>query len=171
MAQTIKSISELKRVFQNRASYAARITRDEMFKVFQKHIDKFYGEYKPTVYKRTYKFLNSLIKTDITLSGNELSCSVRIDEKYLNYEYPYTQRFKPSYPHHYDGRFASGYDVASWANGKFPWDDYSGGKHGYTVDVGSGNGFWNDAIEELGGKQGIINLMKRNLKKCGVPVI
>lgn len=147
------------------------MTRDEMFKVFQKHIDKYYREYRPTVYKRTYKLLNSLIKTNVQFTGIELTCSVKIDEDYLNYEYPHTGFFKPSYPHDYDGRFATGYDVASWANREFPNDDEPGGNHGYTVDVGDGNGFWNDAIDELGGKDGIINLMKKNLKKCGVPII
>ena len=142
-----------------------------MFKVFKKHIDKYYSEYRPTVYKRTYKLLNSLIKTEVQIVGNELSCAVKIDEEYLNYEYPYTGFFNPSYPHNYDGRFASGYDVASWANRQYPYDDEQGGNHGYTVDVGTGNGFWNDAIEELGGRSGIMNLMKANLKKCGVPII
>ena len=171
MAQMIKSMSELRRILQNRASHALKLTRNDMFKVFQKHINKYYSEYRPIVYKRTYKFLNSLVKTEVVLIGNELSCSVKIDEDYLSYEYPYTQLFNPSYPHQYDGRFASGYDVASWANGDFPWDDYPGGKHGYTVDVGNGNGFWDDAIKELGGRDGIMRLVKNNLKKCGVPIV
>ena len=71
MAQTIRSMSELKRVFQNRASFALKMTRDEIFKVFQKHISEYYsepvfgGSSIPKVYDRLYKMLNSLIKTDV----------------------------------------------------------------------------------------------------------
>lgn len=151
MAQTIRSVSELRRVFQNRASYAAKMTRDEMFKVFQKHINEYYqepvfhGSSIPKQYDRLYKMLNSLIKTDVVQSGYEISCRVEIDRGYLSYTYP-------------EG--ATGLDVWEWANDK---------THGGTVrgDLQ----VWNDAIEELGGESGILNLMKQNLRKCGVPVL
>lgn len=151
MAQTVRSITELKRVFQNRASYAAKLTRDEMFKVFQKHITEYYqepvfhGSSIPKQYDRLYKMLNSLVKTDVTQSGSEISCRVEIDRDYLNYTYP-------------EG--ATGLEVWEWANDN---------SHGGTVQ---GNlQVWNDAIEELGGESGILSLMKQNLRKCGVPVL
>lgn len=153
MAQMIKSISELKRVLQNRASQALKMTRDEMFKVFQKHINEYYTEKVfmggtsaiPAMYDRTYKLLNSLIKTDVAQSGYEISCSVEIDQDYLNFTYK-------------EG--ATGLEVATYANTQ---------SHGGTV---SGDiEIWNDAIEELGGQDGIIKLMENNLKKCGVPII
>lgn len=151
MAQTIRSMSELKRVFQNRASFALKMTRDEIFKVFQKHISEYYSEPVfggspiPKVYDRLYKMLNSLIKTDVIQSGYEIYCKVEIDRNYLNYTYP-------------EG--ATGREVLEWANDN---------SHGGTVE--GKLKVWNDAIEELGGKSGVVNLMKQNLKKCGVPVI
>lgn len=153
MAQMIKSMSELKRVLQNRVSQALKMTRDEMFKVFQKHINEYYTEKVfmggtsaiPAMYNRTYKLLNSLIKTDVVQSGYEISCSIEIDQDYLNYTYK-------------EG--ATGFDIATYANTQ---------SHGGTV---SGDiEIWNDAIEELGGHDGIMKLMKNNLKKCGVPII
>ena len=145
MAQTIKSISELKRVFQNRATYAAKMTRDEMFKVFQKHINEYYhepvfeGSSIPEQYDRLYKMLNSLIKTDVVQSEYEISCKVEIDRDYLNYTYP---------------GGATGREVWEWANDK---------THGGTIQ--GKLRVWNDSIEELGGRDGIIRLMKQNLKK------
>lgn len=153
MAQMVKSMSELKRILQNRASQALKMTRDEMFKVFQKHINEYYSEKVfrggtsaiPFLYDRTYKLLNSLIKTDVIQSGYEISCKVEIDQDYLNYAYK-------------EG--ATGLEVATYANTQL---------HGGTV---SGDiEIWNDAIEELGGRDGIMRLIKNNLKKCGVPII
>lgn len=153
MAQRVRTISELKRVVQNRASQAVKITRDEMFKIFQKHINEYYSEkvFKggtseiPAMYDRTYKLLNSLIKTDVVQSGWEISCKVQIDEDYLSYTYE---------------KGATGLDVVKWAN-----DNLHGGTIKGDVEI------WNDAIEELGGKSGILSLLKTNLKKCGVPII
>lgn len=151
MAQLIKGVSELKRILQNRASYALKLTRDEMFKVFQKHISEYYhepvfgGSSIPKQYDRLYKMLNSIVKTDIIMSGNSISCSVEVDRDYLNYTYP-------------EG--ATGREVWEWANDN---------THGGTVD--GKLKVWNDALDELGNREGIIKLMKNNLKKCGVPII
>lgn len=143
----------VKRMLQNRASQAVKMTVNEMFKVFQKKINEYYSEKVfsggtssiPQMYDRTYKLLNSLIKTDVVQSGNEISCQIMLDENYLNYTYK-------------EG--ATGLEVATYANTK---------THGGTVtgDIE----IWNDAIEELGGKSGILSLLKSNLKKCGVPII
>ena len=91
MTQKIKSMSELKKILQNRATQALKLTRDEMFKVFQKHIDEYYSEKVfrggtsaiPAMYNRTYKLLNSLIKTDVVQTGYEIACKVQLDEDYL----------------------------------------------------------------------------------------
>ena len=151
MAQVISGISELKRILQNRTSYALKSTRNEIFKVFQKHIVEYYhepvfdGSSIPKRYDRLYKLLNSIIKTDIIISGNSISCTVEIDRDYLNYTYP-------------EG--ATGQEVWEWANAN---------THGGTVE---GNlKVWNDALDELGGREGIMRLMKNNLIKYGIPII
>ena len=41
----------------------------------------------PMIYDRTYKLLNSLIKTDIVKSGVTISCSLEIDPNYFDYQY------------------------------------------------------------------------------------
>ena len=93
---------------------------------------------------------------------------VKIDDDYLNYAYPYTGKFNPSYPHDYDGRFAMGRDVVNWANRQFPDDDFEGGNHGFTIDAGRDDGFWDGTLEELGD---IILLLKKNLKNQGIKIV
>lgn len=85
-------------------------------------------------------------------SGDKLTCQVKIDENYLNYKYPGTIGY-PSLP-------AIGYDVLAWNN--------ADGSHGGTVD-GDWK-IWEQAINTLGGKTGIIAILIDKLKESGLNV-
>lgn len=168
MGGIIKNGADLDKLLKNIARNMLEKTRDKVYEAIYQSIKEYYMELNPTQYRRTYKFLSSLVKTDVVERGNELCCEVKIDEDYLKYTYPLTGQFYPSYPHHYDGRFAQGYDVVNWANRKFPNDEFEGGNHGFTVDTGRDDGFWDGTLEELGD---IITLMKQNIQKQGIKVI
>jgi len=152
MAQVIKTMSDLVKILESRIKQALKMTQQEIFKVFQEHITDYYKEPVfrngtsaiPMMYDRTYKMLNSLIKTDIVKNGNTLSCAVEIDPNYLNYRYMGGM---------------SGVDVMLSSEQAF---------HGWSVE--GDMRIWSDSLEELGLKPGILYLMKNNLKKCGVPV-
>lgn len=152
MANVIKSINDLTKIIDLRIKQALKMTQQEIFKVFQNHIRDYYKEpvfqdgqsALPMIYDRTYKMLNSLIKTDIIKKDNTISCSVEIDPNYLDYKY-------------IGG--ATGLDVMLSANQQF---------HGWSIE--GDMRIWDDALEELGLKIGILYIMKKNLKKCGVSV-
>ena len=152
MAIVIKSMSDLTKIIESRIQQALKMTQQEIFEVIQQHITDYYKEPVfrngtsaiPMIYDRTYKLLNSLIKTDIVKSGSTISCSVEIDPNYLDY--------------HYMGG-ASGLDVMLSANEQF---------HGWSIE--GDIRIWDDAIAELGLENGIKYLMKKNLQKCGVPI-
>lgn len=148
----ITSISQLKLLLQSRIKKALDITCDEIYYVFRKHLEEYYDEYDPNYYQRTYSFLNSLIKTEVVQKGNSLSCQIKIDEDYLKYQYEGNFGWSENVP-------ATGRDVATWANE---------GLHGGTIQGKSK--WWDDAMNELGGKQGILNIMKKNLKAVGIPL-
>lgn len=145
------------KILDARIQYALKLTQQEIYEVIQRHITDYYKEkaFKggtsaiPSVYERTYKFLSSLIKTEIINDNGNISCNVEINEKYLNY--------------HYHGKSVSGLNVATWAN-------ESSHEHTHGGTVAGYSSFWDDAINELGGKQGIYNLMAKNLKKVGIPI-
>lgn len=152
MATIIRSMSDLTKIIESRIQQALKMTQQEIFEVIQQHITDYYKEpvFKngtsaiPLLYDRTYKLLNSFIKTSIIKSGGTISCSVQIDPNYMNYKYM---------------GGASGLDVVLSADQRF---------HGWSV---SGDiQIWHDSLEELGLKPGILYIMKNNLKKCGVPV-
>lgn len=152
MATLIKSMSDLTKIIESRIEQALKMTQQEIFEVIQQHIADYYKEPVfrngtsaiPLLYDRTYKMLNSLIKTDIVKSGGTISCSVEIDTNYLDYQYM---------------GGVSGLDVMLSANEQF---------HGWSVE--GDMRIWDDALAELGLKPGILYLMENNLQKCGVPV-
>ncbi len=169
MTKYIRNGNDLQELLRQIAYKMLSKTRDEIYTAINDSIKEYYKEYTPHKYKRKYKFLSSLVKTKIKQDKNELWCEVKISESYLNYGYPHTGVFKPSYPHDYDGRFAMGRDVVNWANRKYPDDDGTGKKHGYTKEASSySDGFWDGSMKELGD---IIQLLKKNLKNQGLKIM
>lgn len=147
----IKNKKDLIKVFKIRVSKALALTQDEICKAVMQSLSNYYhepvfnGKSVPDQYLRTYKFLDSIIKTEVVKLGNNFSCTVGVNDSYLNYTYP---------------GGATGQMVWEWANAE---------THGGTIQ---GNlEVWNNAIDSIGGKEGIIRLMKQNLKKCGVHVV
>lgn len=148
---TIRNLNDLTKVFESRIYMALKMTQDDIYKTIQEYIVAYYkeqvfsgGSSTPDMYNRTYKLLNSLIKTDIKINGNSFSCTVEIDRNYLNYSY--------------EGG-ATGQQIMEWLNDAW---------HGGTVR--GEHEYWNEALTELSSEYGVIWLMKYNLKKCGVPV-
>lgn len=157
----IKDISDLTKIFELRVSKALSATQNEIYKVIQKHISDYYREKVfsygtsaiPVVYERTYQFLNSLIKTNIVSYGDGFGCSVEIDMKSLDYIQPAEVVIDMIY---------RGYHADKSLNN---------GSYETPHNIRTLGNFWKDSIEELGGEVGIMNLMKQNLIKHGVPVI
>lgn len=146
----IKNPNELMKILSARISLALQMTQNAIYKIVQESLSEYYhepvfnGSSIPQKYDRLYKMLNSIVKTDIVNTGNGFSCTVEVNRDYLGYTYP---------------GGATGQKVWEWANDK---------THGGNV---KGNlKVWDNAIDRLGGEAGIINLMKQNLRKCGVPV-
>lgn len=152
MATVIKSMSDLTKIIESRIQQALKMTQQEIFEVVQQYITDYYKEPVfrnwtsaiPMMYDRTYKLLNSLIRTDVMKSGGTIFCTVEIDPNYLDY--------------HYMGG-ASGLDVMLSADQAF---------HGWSIE--GDIHIWSDSLAELGLESGIKYIMKKNLQKCGVPV-
>lgn len=150
MSVQIRNAAQLKKVILSRVNKALAETRLQMSAVIQKYIDIYYDEYDPKKYERTYKLmLDSILIADVVQQGNRVSVQVGVDDDYLRYRY--------------EGG-ATGEDIFSWASG-LAGDEHI---HGYTV--GGHVHIWEDAMDELGGREGILNLLKDNLRKQGVPI-
>ena len=159
MATLIKSTNQLRKIFETKAQQAIMLSQAEIYEVIQKHMEDYYneavfknGSTEPSFYSRTYRLLNSLIQTNIITENSFVSCSVQIDDNYLKYQYKGNSSWD-------DNVSAIGADVVGWANE---------GLHGGTV--GGGKPFWDNAIQELGGKSGIMKIIEKNFKKVGLPI-
>lgn len=141
-------LDEITNDIKKKASKAVQMTRDEIYEAVHTYLFMWYADYAPKMYKRTYEFLNSLIKLDVSINGNSIHTEVKISEDYLGHTYS-------------DGEQPSGLEVANWANKAFH------GVKGET-QIPRDVSFWTDAINALGGEAGIEAILKKNLKACGL---
>lgn len=157
----ITNMKQIEKKINGRIALAMKITQQQVYKVIQRHIALYYEEKVftnnsaiPSEYKRTYQFLNSLIKTDIISTGNGISCKVMIDTDSLNYYQP-------------------GEVVVDMINRGFHSDTMlaqSGSGYEYPPHIEAESHFWDDAINELGGYNGILQIFKNSCKKVGLPI-
>ena len=129
-------------------------------KLFHKKVFDYYNEPVfsepdttiPDVYNRTYNLMESLSASHIIENGDTYSFTVGWDREYLTFRYP--KGFGKS---KYNG--ITGLQILQ---------SFDSATHGYTVS--GSHQFWSEAINDLGGQEGIKNKFKYNLKQCGVPV-
>lgn len=160
----IQNIKDLDKVFEPYLEKAMLLTRDEIFEVVSRKVSDYYNEpvfsdpdpTEPNYYSRTGQLMESLTATHITKSGNAMEFRVGWDDDYLTFRYPRGFTTK-KYGDKYNG--ITGLQVLQ---------AFNSGTHGYTVD-GEHN-YWDEALAELGGEQGIINRFKANCKKVGLPI-
>lgn len=159
MTTVIKSSSDLHNMLGQHASLGLQTARQVIEACMQESIKEYYKESPsgvnsaaPAVYQRTYELLNRLITTDVTRSGNTLSCEVKIDPSYQSYYYPDSNG--------YDGVSAAGPGLSAWRS--------ETESHGSAVD--HDREIWNQAVQSLGGQTGIMAILVSQLKKCGIHV-
>ena len=162
--QIIQNIKDLDKVFESYLEKAMILTRDEIFEVVSRKVSDYYNEpvfndpdpTEPDYYNRTGTLMESLTASHITKSGNSMEFRVGWDDEYLTFRYPRGFTHK-TYGDAYNG--ITGLQVLQ---------AFNSGTHGYTV-IGEHN-YWDEALAELGGEQGIINIFKANCKKVGLPI-
>lgn len=154
------NVKELEKLIQGRLSLALKYTQQEIYKVVQENIKNYYEEKVfrrgtssiPKVYDRTYQFLNSLIKTKVVTKNGQVSCSVMIDMDSLDYEQE---------PEIVIDMIERGYHADTSLND---------GNYETPYDIKAEGHFWSDSLNQLGGYQGILNIMIKNCKKVGIPI-
>lgn len=161
---SINNMKDLEKFIQGRLSLALKFTQQEIYKVIQENIKNYYEEKVfydstsgsmsaiPNVYNRTYQFLNSLIKTDVITRNGKVSCSVMIDTDSLDY-------------------LQDGDIVVDMINRGYHADkSLNDGFYETPRNIYAKSKFWDDSLEQLGGYDGILQIMKKNCKKVGIPI-
>ena len=168
---TVKNLKDLNKVLQPYITKAMEMTRDEIARIIQKHVDEYYEEdffvknspqNKPYSYQRTNRFKNALSESvyPVQYKDGKFSFRVGFSEEYLEFEYK---------------GGATGFEVLGWASEGAHGGIYGNNSNDFmglpTNDkYGDGNVFfWNDAMIEIEDKYGSIEkLFLMNCKKVGL---
>lgn len=157
MPTIIKSINYLNKALEPYLEKAMMLTRDEIFEVVSRKVSEYYNEpvfdnddpSEPKYYQRTGALMENLTASHITKTGNTLSVSVGWDDDYLQMRY--TNQFYPQ---------------QLGATGLSILRSFNASRHGWSVK--GEHDYWDEALDELGGEQGIIKLFIANCKKVGL---
>ena len=81
-----KNEAQLKNFLMAKCKNAVVQAQEKVYRIIDRCLDQYYGEFKPDEYIRTQKLLNSLVKSNIKPVGNGFEAEVYFDEKQLNYQ-------------------------------------------------------------------------------------
>ena len=163
------SMKELEKIINGRLDLALKLTAKDVSSVIQKHINQYYTEKVftnyddehpdgfrtaiPSMYERTYQFLNSLITKKTITKDGRVSYTIGIDTESLNYNQDadvvidmILRGFHADPSLNEDGVYETKRAIRSEGN------------------------FYQDAMEELGWSEGILKIMKKNCKKAGLNI-
>lgn len=143
---TFHSVEELKQYILSRSQNALQKATEQVYQIINRFVKEFYAEYSPSMYDRTYQLYQSLVKTDVEVSGNGCTAYVYFDFSSLVYM---------------TGSQPSGSQVMNAAA-------YGGhGAEGLHVIAG-GTGIWSEPMQILSTEA--IEILKRMLIAEGIPI-
>lgn len=153
----IENYNDIKKALQPYIIKAMELTRNDISEVISKKVFDYYNEeflqnqseYISDLRQKNRRPSDILAVSKIISENGTYSFRIGWDQDYLEFQYPGVLRT----------RGTGGLQESDWP----PL-----GRNSKT-DAGS-HKYWKEAIEELGGKQGIINRFKRNCKLAGLPV-
>ena len=118
----------------------------KVYKILDLYMQRFYADYDPELYERTYQLLHSLVKSDVRQKGNEL-----IAEVYFDLGYKYKTGANPS--------------------GEQAMDAAAYGGHGakdLLIVYGDGEDAWHTPLEILDAEA--VEILKNMLIAEGIPI-
>lgn len=155
--------NQLEKSLNEKLKKAMNLTSDEVFQILSEKVNEYYDEPvfdggSTPQYERTNKLRDSLSKSGVSYSNNKFSFTVGFDDEYLSFTYDGWER---RWGRGLRGKNrATGEDVLNYFNAKMHGGYGFVGKHEY----------WNEALEEIDSRGGLDGILKRNLKKLGVPI-
>ena len=153
---TFKNDAQLKKFLAEKCAKAVEGAKEKVYKELAGNLNQFYTEFKPNEYIRTGALFNSLEATDVIRTGNQHISRAEAEVGFNT----------PEYKHGWVPLQSGEYGYSFWD------DDYildvvmTGAlPHGGYED---GTAIWTESMTNLGGKQGIKNLLKQEIKKQGL---
>ena len=82
---TFKNEKQLKEFLLKKCKTALAVTQEKAYKIIDMHMQRFYADYDPERYQRTYQLMRSLVKSDIYPKGNGYEAKVYFDLDSISY--------------------------------------------------------------------------------------
>jgi hypothetical protein len=141
-----KNEKQLEAFLLQKCKIALERSQNQVYKIIDLYLNRFYADYDPVMYERTYKLLHSLVKGNIVSTDNGYKAEV-----YFNLDYLYTTGAQPS-----------GEDVM------FEASHGGHGAKGLKVVNGGGEDAWFTPLEILDVEA--IEILKNMLIAEGIPI-
>lgn len=78
-----KNEQQLKSFLLSKCKSALVNAQEKVYKILDLYMQRFYADYDPVIYERTYQLMKSLVKSDIKMVGNEINADVYFDLGYI----------------------------------------------------------------------------------------
>ena len=156
-----KDEKQLEKFILQKCRSAVAGTEQKVHNIIDKCLNQFYAQFEPDEYIRTGKLLHSLVKGDVKKVGNGYMAEVYFDVSKLNYE----QGVMPL-------KHTSEHGMYGWAT----WDGETvlrvamenGVPHG---GYEKGTAIWTKSMATIATLGGILEMLERELKMIGVPIV
>lgn len=165
---TFDSLEALESYILSKSGVAIKMAQEKIFHFIEDYILKYYTEFDPAVYERTYQLLCSLVKTAVKSTGNGWVAEVYFDASTLDYHIKHMTKIKV------DGGYMNPYNHAISPDGTFQNPKGSGEEtlaaaaHGSHGGYKSGTAIWDDPMKIL--NKEAYNMLKKALIDAGIPV-
>lgn len=155
-----KNEKELERFLLRKSRQALLKAQDKVYTIIKQFVYKFYNDYDPELYERTYQLLESLVQSRVVSNGKGYKVEIYFDLDKLRYSKQAWQGGEPP-------------------SGEQVFEAAKQGLHGAIGDAGDGWNYryvmgdtgvniWNDPIQELDAKA--IEILKQMLISEGIPI-
>lgn len=82
---TFKNEKQLKDFLLKKCKTALAVTQEKAYKIIDMHVQRFYADYSPEDYQRTYQLMRSLVKSNIRSTGSGYEAEVYFDLGSIEY--------------------------------------------------------------------------------------
>lgn len=152
---TFKTTDQIKQYVLSKMKDSLAETQKKIDYILREFITKFYGEYSPVEYERTYQLFNSYVKTDVVPTGTGYKATIYFDASTMN--------------HYLKGLQGYGYyNNVGWSEETILETALVGSSpHGGYAPAG-GTGIWTGAMPVI--TQEAYDYLKNALIKNGIPI-
>lgn len=144
-----KNEKQLKDFLLKKCKVALAATQEKAYKIVDMHVQRFYADYDPVMYERTYQLMHSLVKSNIRSTGSGYEAEVYFDRGYLDHAY----------------------DTGSHPSGRDVMDVAAIGGHGANglkVIYFGGADAWYTPLEILDAEA--LKILVQELRAAGIPI-